>query len=164
MVFVQNHTKGPFDPKWGVYQVVAVRGNQVEIRPSVGGHTEMKHVKHVKYIPPADRYINQIPDYTVFGRKTTLKLNPNKIPNLHRSLADSYHTTNIGLAISSTITMSAKYVDVSTLSCTKGDKCKEWCGVSLNTDGNILQVNMRPIVCHSIGCTKDSHEKYLTRN
>ena len=34
-VLVQNHTKGPFDPKYmGDYQVVAIRGNQVEIRPS----------------------------------------------------------------------------------------------------------------------------------
>ena len=164
-VLVQNHTKGPFDPKYvGDYQVVAVRGNQVEIRPSMGGHTEMKHVKHVKYILLADRYIKQIPDYTAFGRKTTLRLNPDKIPNLHWSLADSYHTTNIGLAISSTLTVSTNYIDVNTLSYAKGDKCKEWCGVSLSTDVNILQSNMRPIVCNTIGCTKDNHEKYLTEN
>ena len=57
-VLVLNHTKGPFDPKYvGDYQVVAIRGNQVEIRPSLGGPTEMKHVKHVKYILHADRYI-----------------------------------------------------------------------------------------------------------
>ena len=136
----------------------------MEISPSVGGHTEMKHVKHVKYILPADRYIKQISDYTAFGRKTTLRLNPDEIPDLHWSLADSYHMTNIGLAISSTMTMSTNYVDVSALSCTKGDKCKEWCGVSLNADVNILQSNMRPIVCHTIDCNKDSHEKYLARN
>ena len=36
-VLVQNHTKGPFDSQYvGDYQVVAVRGNQVEIRPSKG--------------------------------------------------------------------------------------------------------------------------------
>ena len=110
----------------------------------------MKHVKHVKYILLADRYIKQIPDYTAFGRKITFRLNPDKIPNLHWSLADSYHTTNIGLAISSTMTMSTNYVDVSTLSCAKGAKCKEWCGVSLNTDVNILQSNIRPNVCHTI--------------
>ena len=50
-VLVQNHTKGPFDPKYvGDYQVVVIRGNHMEIRPSIGGHTEMRHVKHVKYI------------------------------------------------------------------------------------------------------------------
>ena len=37
-VLVQNHRKGPFDPKYvGDYQVVAIRGNQVEVRPSIGG-------------------------------------------------------------------------------------------------------------------------------
>ena len=106
MVLVQNHTKGPFDPKYvGDYRVVAVRGNQVEVRPSIGGHTEMKHVKRVKYILLADRYIKQIPDYTAFGRKTTFRLNPDKIPNLHWSLADSYHTPNIGLAVPSALTL-----------------------------------------------------------
>ena len=53
-VLLQDHTKGPFDPKYvGDYRVVAMKGNQVEIRPSIGGPAEMKHVKHVKYILPA---------------------------------------------------------------------------------------------------------------
>ena len=42
-VLIQNHTRGPFDPKYiGDYWVVAIKGNQVEIRPSVGGPTEIK--------------------------------------------------------------------------------------------------------------------------
>ena len=54
-VLVQNHTRGQFDPKYvGDYHVVALRGNQGEVRPSIGGPTEMKHVKHVKYILPVD--------------------------------------------------------------------------------------------------------------
>ena len=114
-VLVQNHTKGPFDPKYvGDYQVVAIKGNQVEVRPLIGGPTKMKHVKHVKHILPADWYIKQIPDYTVFGRKTTLRLNPDKIPDLHWSLAESHHSTNIGLVVSSTVLMSTNYVDVGT--------------------------------------------------
>ena len=57
-VLIQNHTEGPFHPKYiGDYRVVGIRGNQVKIRSSVGRPTEMKHVKHVKYILPADRYI-----------------------------------------------------------------------------------------------------------
>ena len=75
--------------------MVAIRGNQVEVRPSVGRPTEMKHIKHVKYILPADRYIKKIPDHKAFCRKTTLRLNPDKIPDLHWSLEDSYHTTDI---------------------------------------------------------------------
>ena len=46
--------------------MVALRGNQVEIQPAIGGPTEMKHIKHVKYILPADRYINQLPNYSMF--------------------------------------------------------------------------------------------------
>ena len=111
IVLVQNHTKGPFDPKYiGDYQVVAIRGNQVEIRPSVGGPAEMKHVKHVKYILPADRYIMQIPDYNAFGRNTTLRLNPDMIPDF--------------LTISNTKAMYTNYIDINTLSYAHGNKCK----------------------------------------
>ena len=53
MVLVQNQNKGPFDPKYiGNYRVVSIKGNQVEVRPSIGGPTEMKHIKHVKHIHP----------------------------------------------------------------------------------------------------------------
>ena len=114
---VQNHTKGPFDPKYvRDYQLVAIKGNQVEDRPSIGGPTEMTHVKHVKYILPADRYIKQIPNYSAFGRKTTLRLNPDKITDLQWSLADTYHTTNIGLVDSSAMLICTNYIDVDTLS------------------------------------------------
>ena len=63
-MLVQNHTKGPFDPKYiGDYRVVSIKGNQIEVRPSIGGPTEMKHVKHIKYIHPVDKYIKHIPDF-----------------------------------------------------------------------------------------------------
>ena len=83
-VLVQNHVKGHFGPKFiRDYRVVALKGNQVEIQPATGGLTEMKHIKHVKYILPADRYINQLPNYSMFGRKTTLRMNPDHILDLH---------------------------------------------------------------------------------
>ena len=89
-ILVQNHTKGPFNPKYvGDYLVVSLKGNQVKVQPSVGGPTEMKHIKHVKYILPADRYIEQIPDYSAFGRKDTLRMNPDKIPDLHWQLVNT---------------------------------------------------------------------------
>ena len=119
----------------------------------------MKHVKHVKYILPADRYIKQIPNYSAFGRKTTLRLNPDRIPDLHWNLIDSYHTTNIGLVDSSTMLKSTNHVDVGTLSYAKGDGCKEWCGTTLNTDVNVLQSNRKPIVCHAINSNEDNREK-----
>ena len=71
---IQNHVKGPFDPKYiGDYRVVSLRGNQVEIQPTVGGPTEMKHIKHVKHILPADRYVNQLPDYSKFEERQHLE-------------------------------------------------------------------------------------------
>ena len=53
---------------------------------------------------------------------------------MHWSLADSYHTTDICLTISNTKVISTNYIDVNTLSYAQGDKCKMWCGVSLNTN------------------------------
>ena len=98
ILLIENHTNGPFDLKYiGDYRVVAIRGNQIEIRPSVGGPAEMKHVKHVKYIFLL--YIKQLPCYDTFGRKSTFRLNPDKIPDLQWNLANSYHTTSIGLTI-----------------------------------------------------------------
>ena len=49
MMLVQNPTKGPFDPKYvGNYHVVSLKGNQVEVQPSIGGPTEMKQHKTCK--------------------------------------------------------------------------------------------------------------------
>ena len=113
-VLVLNHTKGPFDPKYiGDYCVVLIKGNQIEVRPSIGGPTEMKHVKHVKYVQPAEKYIKHLPDYSTFGRKTTLRMNPKHIPDLHWQSMDTYHTTSIGL---STLHVCTPSVDVNTLS------------------------------------------------
>ena len=98
-ILIQNHNKGPFDPKYiGDYRVVSLKGNQVEIQPAVGGPTEMKHIKHVKYILPINKYINNISDYSGYGRKTTLRIHPDQILDLHWKLAYTYHTTGIGQA------------------------------------------------------------------
>ena len=98
-VLVQNHIRGPFDPKYiGDYRVISLKGNQVEVQPANGGPTEMKHITHVKCILPANRYINQLPDDSAFGRKTTLRMTPDYISDLHWKLANTYHTTSIGYA------------------------------------------------------------------
>ena len=152
---IQNHTKEPFDPKYiGDYRVVAIKGNQVKIKPSVGGPTEMKHVKHIKYILPADRYIKQLPNYDMFGRKSTFRLNPDKIPDLQWNLASSYHTTSIGLTILGSDIISTHYIDINTLSCAKGDKHNLWCGESLNNNVTTAQSNTRTIVSSTIICTR----------
>ena len=120
-VLIQNHNKGPFDPKYiGDYRVVLLKGKQVEIQPAVGGPTEMRHLKHVKYILPTDKYISQLSDYSGFGRKTTLRINPEQIPDLHWKLADKYHTTGIGQPEDTSI--SVHNINVKTLECAN-DPC-----------------------------------------
>ena len=124
---------------------------------------EMKHVKHVKYIPPANRYIKQLPDYNTFGRRSTFRLNPDKIPDLHWSLADSYHTTEIGLTISSTKIVSTNYIDINTLSYAQGDKCKMWCDVSLSNIVNNVQSNTKSVICSTVTSTKDDNKESMAR-
>ena len=36
----------------------------------------------LKYIHPVDKYIKHVPDYSTFGRKTTLRINPEQITDL----------------------------------------------------------------------------------
>ena len=86
----------------------------MEIQPAVGGPTEMKHIKHVKYILPADKYIDKLLDYSGFGRKTTLRINPNQIPDLQSNLSKSYHTTNIGQTDAVTTSISVHSIIVNT--------------------------------------------------
>ena len=153
-VLVQNHIKGPFDPKFiGDYKVVALKGNQVEIQPATGGLTEMKHIKHVKYILPADRYISQLPNYSMFGRKTTLRMNPDHIPDLHWRLASTYHTTSIGYTEPMS-TISIHYVAVETLNYIKSNKCGEWCGTVLDTKTSTSQSKQDPTICSILPITK----------
>ena len=53
--------------------MVTLKGNQLEVQPLIGGPTEMKHIKHVKYILPVDRYIKQIPDYSALEERLHLE-------------------------------------------------------------------------------------------
>ena len=106
---------------------------------------EMKHIKHVKYILPADRYIKQIPDYSAFGRKAALRINLDKISNLQWQLASTYHTTNVGQLGFQTSDISTQGVDVDTISYAGGNKYKSLYGTNLNTDTITLQNNNYPI-------------------
>ena len=135
-VLIQNHNKGPFEPKFvGDYRVVSLKGNQVEIQPAVGGPTEMKHVKHIKYVLPADKYINKLPDYSGFGRKTTLRINPNEILDLHWKLTNTYHTTEIGQTKITNVTIHD--ITVKTFTCT--------CNTSLHTETYTTQSRREPL-------------------
>ena len=138
MVLIQNHNKGPFDPKYiGDYRVVSLKGNQVEIQPAVGGPTEMKHIKHVKYVLPADKYIDKLLDYSGLRRKTTLRINPDQIPDLHWKLANTYHTTDVGQTEITNV--SIHDITVNTVTCV--------CNTSLSTETYTTQSKREPLVC-----------------
>ena len=143
-VVIQNHTKGPFDPKYiGDYRVVSLKGNQVEIQPAKGGLTEMKHIKHVKHVLPTDRYINQLPNYSKFGRKTTLRINPDQIPDLHWELAHTYHTMNIGQ-------ISITSHNVHDITLTTPVKINH---TNLDTETRTTQSKREPLVCSILPIT-----------
>ena len=154
MVLVQNHVKGPFELKYiGDYRVISLKGNQVEVQAAVGGPTEMKHIKHVKHILPAEKYVNQLPDYSGFGRKTTLRINPDQIPDLHWKLANTYHTTNIGQLETRCTTISIHDITVNTFSYITDVKCTEWCGTSLSTKTCTTQSRQGSTICSFIPIT-----------
>ena len=137
-VLIQNHNKGPFDPKFiGDFRVVSLKGNQVEIQPAVGGPTEMKHIKHVKNVLPADKYISKLPDYSSFGRKTTLRINPDQIPDLHWKLNNTYHTTDIGQT--EVTDNSIHDININTFTCTYN--------ISLSTETYTTPSRHEPLVC-----------------
>ena len=96
LVMIKNNARKSFEPRYkGDYRVVQIRGQQVEVRPATGSETQWEHISHVKYILPADNIIRQMPDYLQFGRKTTLRLNPDNIPDLNWKLATSLNTVPI---------------------------------------------------------------------
>ena len=124
--------------------MVSLKGNQVEVQPAVRGPTEMKHIKHIKYVLPADKYINKLPDYSGFGRKTTLRINPDQIPDLCWKLTNTYHTTNIGQTEITNVSIHDITIDTST--CT--------CNMSLNTETYTTQSRHEPLVCSVLPLTK----------
>ena len=63
--------------------------------------------------------------------KTTLRMNPDYIPDLHWNLANMFHTTNIGYVDTQNTVISTYYIDVETLSYAKGDRCEDWDGNNL---------------------------------
>ena len=114
----------------------------MEIQPAVGGPTEMKHIKHVKYILPTDKYIDKLPDYSGFGRRTILRINPDQIPDLHWKLANTYHITNIGQTEIRNTSVSIHDIMVKTFD---GEY-----KTSLNTETCTTQSRHEPLVCSVI--------------
>ena len=95
LVLIKDHTAKAFQPRYvGNYRIVSFKGNQVEVHKTEGGNTTWVHLTDVKYIFPVDNVINKLPDYQGFGRKTKLRLNPDRIPDLHWNLSTTLNTTS----------------------------------------------------------------------
>ena len=94
LVLIKDHTAKAFQPCYvGNYRIVSFKGNQVEAHKTEGGSTTWVHLTDLKYILPVDNVINKLPDYQSFGRKTKLRLNLDRIPNLHWNLSTTLNTT-----------------------------------------------------------------------
>ena len=83
-----------------------------------------------------------LPDYSTFGRKATLRINPKQIPDLQWQVADTYHTTNIG---QSTLHVCTPSVDVNTLSFT-GKRRYNMSGTDLHINTTVLNSNNDAII------------------
>ena len=93
LVLIKDHTAKAFQPHYvGNYRIVSFMGNQVEVHKTKGGNTTWVHLTDVKYILPVDNVITKLPDYQGFGRKTKLRLNLDRIPNLHWNLSTTLNT------------------------------------------------------------------------
>ena len=93
LVLIKDHTAKAFQPHYvGNYRIVSFKGNQVEASKTEARNTTWVHLTDVKYILPVDNIITKLPDYQGFGRKTKLRLNPDRIPNLHWNLSTTLNT------------------------------------------------------------------------
>ena len=77
---------------------------------------------------------------------------------MHWSLADSYHTMDIGLTIFNTKVVPTDYININPLSYAQGDKCKTWYGASLSNAVNSVQSNTKSVICGTVTCTKDDNK------
>ena len=63
-----------------------------DVQSVLGNQVKTVDIKDIKKIMPVDRVINEIPDYTKYGRKSKLDLDPAKIPDLNWILTTRTHT------------------------------------------------------------------------
>ena len=85
----------------------------MDVQPTSGGQVKTVHIKDVKVILPVDRVLNEIPDYTNYGQKSKLDLDPHKIPELNWALSTRIHTyttptTTVGTPSQTVTTVQSK--------------------------------------------------------
>ena len=79
LVLLRNHTGKPLEPRFkGCFRVLAIKGNQVQLKSLQRGDTRWAHIKDVKCVLPAEAIIAQIPDFDGLGQPSTLNTHPNR--------------------------------------------------------------------------------------
>ena len=77
LVLIKHHTTGPFDPMYvDDYGMVSIKRNKVEAIPASGDKAKKVHISYVECVLPADNVTSKLSDYTNFGHKSILQLNP----------------------------------------------------------------------------------------
>ena len=126
LVLIKDHTTKAFQPCYvDNYRIVSFKGNQVEVHKSEGGNTTWVHLMDVKYILPVDTTITKLPDYQSFGRKTKLRLNLDRIPNLHWNLSTTLNMMPTLMTQQSLIQTSVVSVGLNTKKILKKEKIKK---------------------------------------
>ena len=107
LVLIKDHTAKAFQPCCvGNYRIVSFKGNQVEAHKTEGENTIWVHLTDVKYIFPVDNVITKLPDFQSFSRKTKLRLNPDRILNLHWNLSTTLNMMPTSMTQQSLLQMS----------------------------------------------------------
>ena len=89
LIMLKRHDKKTFEPVYeGYYHVIQIRGNQVDVQSTTENQTKTVQIKDVKVVLPVDRVINEMPDYTKFGRKSKLD------PRLEMGIIDQIKYTD----------------------------------------------------------------------
>ena len=95
LVLLRNHTRRPLEPQFkGHFRVLAIKGNQVQLKSLQRGDTRWAHTKDVKYVLPADAVIAQIPNYEKSGCPSTLNTHPNRQQNIQWQLPTTLNTVH----------------------------------------------------------------------
>ena len=95
LVLLRNHTGKPLEPQFkGHFRVLAIKGNQVQLKSLQRGDTWWAHIKDVKYVLPADTVIAQIPAFKRSGHPSTLNTHPNRQQNLQCQLTTTLNTVH----------------------------------------------------------------------
>ena len=95
LVTLKVHVRKTLDPRYeGMYRVIQVKGNQVEIAHSgIVTPTKWAHATYLKPLLQEDEIIEHLPTLDAFARKMKLALNPDKIPDLHWQRATQLKTS-----------------------------------------------------------------------